>query len=647
MSKPCAHLQIYLFMACLILGVLSVSGKGSTPESAFEQRPSELASLTTEPNPYLSFLPTGARPNERYWEQQRRQGAARRRLDLPTPPSKAVIPEAEPNDTRATANFIAVFGTAVGEDPVADVTGGFTAPAAPTVIGPFAEDEGSILLASETGLNAGSAVFAAGTIGDGPFGSGGTSSGDFDFFRIPGVTTGQLIVIDIDTPGNLDTFVVLYDSAGNIMALNEDEDGSNTDSFLAVSAAIDDDYYLSIGGSIFPFVSALTDPFDSSSGSGSGSEGDYEVTISLEHGDPDWFSFELDPCDILGVNLTGAGHQVMVTDPGGVLTVASATDLSFAYPAASTLPGGGVATLAYIASEPGTYAVRVLGTSGSDYTLELRLFRQALEASRTPKTLFVDFDGAVVDPVIFGGTPGNTSLSPLSSFLSDWGLTPGDEDAVIDGILATLEENLTADPGQTLYSTSGVELLNSRDHADPFGMPGVSRLIVGGTIPELGLPTIGIAQSIDPGNFELGETAVILLDLLSRPPPEPDSLNTFPLAPGVSIIELIGVAVGNIAAHEAGHYVGNFHTEQFNPAANIMDRGGNLPNTIGVGPDGIFGNTDDVDVDFGGDMFADSEGFAGVEDTGAVVVCGCAISPELFSDSFESGDLNQWSSSTP
>jgi hypothetical protein len=68
-------------------------------------------------------------------------------------------------------------------------------------------------------------------------------------------------------------------------------------------------------------------------------------------------------------------------------------------------------------------------------------------------------------------------------------------------------------------------LLNSRDHADPFGAPH-DRLVVGGTISELGIGTIGIAQSIDPGNFATSETGVVLLDLLSGPAFDPNSLNS-------------------------------------------------------------------------------------------------------------------------
>jgi len=148
-------------------------------------------------------------------------------------------------------------------------------------IGPFAEDDGSIPLASETGLVAGAMVEASGTIGDGPFGSGGTGSGDFDFYRIPGVLAGQTIIVDIDTTypyWDLDPHIVLYDSAGIVFAFNEDFDGSSWDSYLSLTALKADDYFLSIGayGS-----TSLTDPMDSSSGPGVGSEGTYDVSIEL------------------------------------------------------------------------------------------------------------------------------------------------------------------------------------------------------------------------------------------------------------------------------------------------------------------------------------------------------------------------------
>jgi hypothetical protein len=63
------------------------------------------------------------------------------------------------------------------------------------------------------------------------------------------------------------------------------------------------------------------------------------------------------------------------------------------------------------------------------------------------------------------------------------------------------------------------------------------------------------------------------------------------------MVELIGVAVGNIVAHEAGHYFANWHTDQFNVQAQIMDQSGNFAGTFGLGPDGVFGSAHDIDVD--------------------------------------------------
>ena len=48
-----------------------------------------------------------------------------------------------------------------------------------------------------------------------------------------------------------------------------------------------------------------------------------------------------------------------------------------------------------------------------------------------------------------------------------------------------------------------------------------------------------------------------------------------------------------------------------------MDQGGNSALLFGVGPDGVGGTADDVDVDFGEDVFNPNEGFTGIEDTAA------------------------------
>lgn len=582
-------------------------------------------------NPYLSFLPPEAKTDWSYWQALARLESQERRQGLSPLPAVFSFGETEPNDSQATANFIAGFGTAPGEDPAVDVAGTFSVPPA-TPLAQRPEDEGSIPLATPTGLTTGNAVRVSAVIGDGPFGSaasgGGFFSGDVDFYRIGGVLAGQAILVDVDTPvpfGDLDSFVAVWSSSGALLAFGDD-DGSSFDSFLVFTAPVADDYYVSITG----FGTFITgNPFDSSSGLGPGSEGTYEVTLGLDNFATDFFAVDLRQGDVVSGNVLGSGNALTLVDPGGTVRVGSRQDLSFIYPpGVSPLPGGGNAAFAYVVEEAGTYAIRVDGSTSGPYTFELRAFRAGLESGSAGdvQKIFLDFDGATINAVdVFGFGNDPAVLSPLSSFLAGWGLTAADEDAVIDAVVATVVENLSQDlrvkglngdfdrtgiPGEF-----DVEILNSRDDADPFGQPNVSRLIVGGSIAELGIGTIGIAQSIDPGNFDTGETAVVLLDLLSGPAGTSASLNTFPRAPGVSIVEVIAAGVGNILSHEAGHYLGNFHTEQFVTPAGIMDQGGNLPGIVGVGPDGIFGTADDEDVDFITDVYVPGEGFVGIEDT--------------------------------
>jgi hypothetical protein len=87
----------------------------------------------------------------------------------------------------------------------------------------------------------------------------------------------------------------------------------------------------------------------------------------------------------------------------------------------------------------------------------------------------------------------------------------------------------------------------------------VTRVVVGGSIAEAVflVPTIGVAESIDPGNFALEESALVLLDLLSGPPEDPTaplggqlSLNHY-LTPASDRIGFIGRVLGETAAHEA------------------------------------------------------------------------------------------------
>ncbi len=503
-----------------------------------------------------------------------------------------------------------------------DITG--TGPDVPegttTDAGPVVELVGSIPDAAVLPVLApGDSVAGSGVIGDevdDPF--------DFDFLALPDLQGGTAITVDIDTAdpfGDLDPFVVFWDADGNVLDFNDDGSAESFDSFLVADIPADGTYYVSVGG--FGAFAPI-DPFDSASESDTGlvgSEGEYTYAIEAIEFDTDFYKFRLAEGDVFGAAAFDGGSTLELRGPDGELLIGSSQDFTFIHPEASPLPGGGNAALSYVIEEAGKYTLSVRSTG--DYLAELRAFRPTGDVpGRGTQVIFLDFDGGLVDVSAFGAPPDfpPVDLSPLSAFLPNWGLDASDEDAVIDAIIASVEESLQADIEERSGNAKfDIEILNSRDHGDVSG-PLVSRIVVGGTIEESGIPTVGIAQSIDVGNFETEEVALVLLDLLSAPEGSelfiPSlSLNSYLLADGTDIIDIIGTGVGNITAHEAGHFLANWHTDQFNDSPNIMDQGGNFPNTIGVGEDLVFGSEDDVDVDFGEDVYVPNEGFRGVEDT--------------------------------
>ncbi|MEM7432701.1 MAG: DVUA0089 family protein [Pseudomonadota bacterium] len=462
--------------------------------------------------------------------------------------------------------------------------------------------------------------------------------GDYDVFEVT-AAAGETITVEVDTDtqpflqqGLLDPIVGLFqangdwvlDSGGNEV-LNDDDPNAIfgvevlTDSFLSHTFDAAGTYYVFVGGfNNFPTDpnSFPTDRTDPSSGPRFGSEGPYEVTITRVEQDVDYYSFDLDAGDIISANAFGGGEFIGLFNPAGSLLVATPIDTGGAYPASSPLPLGGNASMAYIVNETGTYSMAVLSGSGA-YTLEIRAFRPPSEASQVKQRLYLDYSGPSVDTSVYGSAAGTVVMSPLSSFLAGWGLAPSDEDALIDAINAVVEDRLRDHLIETgLNDQFDIEILNSKDHPDPWGEADVSRVVIGGTIAELGISTIGIAESLDVGNFDQSQDSIVLLDLLSDPSPSnPNSLNSFGLDPGSTKIDLVANGVGIITAHEAGHHFANWHTSRISADPNIMDEGGDLQQTLGIGPDGIFGTGDDITVHFGEDVYSSFEVFIGVEDT--------------------------------
>ncbi|WP_170323573.1 PPC domain-containing protein [Cryptosporangium phraense] len=524
------------------------------------------------------------------------------------------------NDKTASAEAIPHFGTSAGRVPSAHVVGNLAAGPTAVKVPKGAEDNGSIPKANEIVLpSPQTRRTTTGRIGDGPHGYAGDKKGDYDFYRIRHVKAGERLLIDVDTPNSddatqskLDSVLTLWDSHGKSIAVNDD-DGETLDSRIAINVPADGDYYASVGAYDSP---SPRDPFDSASGRGAGSEGDYSITFGLDADDIDYYSLDLRPGDILGASVTGAAHELAVRDPEGHLRVQSRIDQSGVYPPTSPLPGGGNAVLAHVADLAGRHTIAVSAGSGH-YDLTLQVYRPAAESrgASTVQTIFLDFDGAQVNTKIWGGA-GVRTLSPFRSFLGRWGLSARDENAAIDAVVATVRENLQGDFG----SRAEVRLLNSRDNADPWGQPNVSRAIIGGTQDESGLATVGISQSVDPGNFDTQESALVMLDDMSAPGGFRNTSNPSLLAyfgPKSDRIKFVGEAVGNAVSHEIGHYLGSWHTSANDDKADLMDQGGNFAQLWGVGKDGLGGTADDVDVDYGRDVFDPVEGFSGTQNAGA------------------------------
>lgn len=314
----------------------------------------------------------------------------------------------------------------------------------------------------------------------------------------------------------------------------------------------------------------------------------------------------------------------------------------------------GNVSFSYVIPETGTYTIDVssqlntLAPIGS-YTLELQTMRSPLESEPvgTHQILFLDFDGGRIDVTdILGplGITGTFRFPTLSESLSNIGYEVTNENELIDLIVAKVKEdfadigiigpngdfNSTGIPGQY-----GIEILNSRDDADPWGLPNVSRVVVTGADPTGGL--FGIAESVDVGNFNTEETGLVFLeDHFSG---GLGNVIGFPIAGNVSTLEAVSSLVANTVSHEAGHFFGGFHTNSQNNTPVIMETGGNPAGDLGLGLDGIFGTADDIDVDFGTDSYDPSTPNFGIQNMVATLAYGLAtgtvggaITGNVFSD---------------
>ena len=137
-------------------------------------------------------------------------------------------------------------------------------------------------------------------------------------------------------------------------------------------------------------------------------------------------------------------------------------------------------------------------------------------------------------------------------------------------------------------------MLNSRDHGGQIALndPRLTRVFIGGN--EDTIPPFGIAQTVDIGNFDMSQVAFVnFVDTAI-------AMADIPISPTKSLIDLAGFFIGSVAAHEAGHTLGMAHTDGSNSIGTLSDEGGDpaLIYGTGIGPDFIFGTSDDIDPVF-------------------------------------------------
>jgi hypothetical protein len=292
------------------------------------------------------------------------------------------------------------------------------------------------------------------------------------------------------------------------------------------------------------------------------------------------------------------------------------------------------AELYTVISAAGTYFLEVSASADAStgkYELDTMVARPGLEARPvgTRQALFLDFDGASVNFSHYSVAPtsGTRRLSGLSSFLPSWGLTAADENAVIDAIVSRVTNSLaTYIQANGLNDNFGVQILNSRDHPGRFGIdPLVSRVVVGGTPAEAGFrgDFQGFAQDIDVGNFKTNDEAVATLAFikegldLNHPRPE-------------QVVDFVALGAATIVLHEAGHLFGCFHTDQsstdfFAGVPSLMDPG-IVPSLIrSVGPDAVFGTSDDLELRYSVDAYFTNEPYRGRDDTLNTIAFGLSV----------------------
>ncbi len=173
------------------------------------------------------------------------------------------------------------------------------------------------------------------------------------------------------------------------------------------------------------------------------------------------------------------------------------------------------------------------GTRSGTYTADVTVQRGGSVPSPVRQTLFLDFDGATVDiPTVFA-EPFTISAFDAGDIAAAYA---GQTEMLKQMIVETIEQN---------YARFDVDIVTS-DEGQPDASTEFSTLFLGGFDSD----TFGIAESVDLYNADFCDDAIIFTGSF-----------TPGLFSGTPTVSELAIAIGNVAAHEAGHLLGLNHTD--------------------------------------------------------------------------------------
>lgn len=177
--------------------------------------------------------------------------------------------------------------------------------------------------------------------------------------------------------------------------------------------------------------------------------------------------------------------------------------------------------------------------TGGDFVATVRLERGGAFDRPPVQYLVLDFDGGTVT------LPGEGTLE-LSPF------DAADIDAAFAGQTEAIKAKIAETVAQNFRNT-GLQVLTTNDPAPPPGC--FSTVFFGG----YSATKFGLAEDVDQGNRDRCDDAIVFTDEFDKP---------FATQPTV---EGVGIAIGNVAAHEAGHLLGLNHVADI---TDLMDNTG-------------------------------------------------------------------------